>query len=321
MIGAGRARNWDPARIGLVLLATAACVCVPSDASAQARVRVLRDQTTVWRLGFLTIATVASAGTEFDVVTRQGDWYEVLLTPDSGGATRTGFIAAGQVEALDADASGLPGPPAGSDATGPPRMPSPSARSDDAGAGGPRRASVRAFGHVGVGRFAAADTFDLVTGTATGLWWGGGVSYVMTSGAFLQVAVEHYRAPGERAFAFDGEVFPLGIDNVTTIIPIELTVGYRRTRGRVVSYLGGGLATYLLREESEFSEPSDNVRDHAWVYHALGGFEWRLAGFAGAAVEGVYAIAPDGLRGGLADAFDEHDLGGLKVRVKVVIGR
>lgn len=309
MIGAGHGSRGRASRcVGLVLLVLAACVCVPSDASAQARVRVLRDQTTVWRPGFLTIATVASAGTEFDVVTRQGDWYEVLLTPDSG-ARRTGLIAVGQVEALGADTSG------------PPRVQSPPARAGDAGSGGPRRASVLGFGYFGFGRFAAADTFDLVTGTATGLWWGGGVSYVVPSGAFLQVAVEHYRAPGERAFAFEDEVFPLGIDNVTTIIPVELTAGYRRTRGRVVSYLGGGLSTYLLREESEFSEPSENVRDHAWAYHALGGFEWRLAGFIGAAVEAAYAIAPDGLRGGLADAFDEHDLGGLKVRVKVVIGR
>jgi hypothetical protein len=37
-------------------------------------------------------------------------------------------------------------------------------------------------------------------------------------------------------------------------------------------------------------------------------------------VEVQYSRIDRGLEGGLADAFDEHDLGGVRVRLKVLFG-
>src|SRR5690242_18327866 len=68
-------------------------------AGAQTRVRVLRDQTTIWRPGFVVVATVVKAGTELEVAGRQGTWYVVYL-PSPPGTRERGLVAEDAVQPI-----------------------------------------------------------------------------------------------------------------------------------------------------------------------------------------------------------------------------
>ena len=57
-------------------------------------------------------------------------------------------------------------------------------------------------------------------------------------------------------------------------------------------------------------------------YHVLVGFQWRAPnGWLGTAFEVQYTHAPDALSGGVANVFDEHNLGGVEARVKIEVGK
>src|SRR5262249_10608863 len=74
---------------------------------AQAKVRVVRDQATIWRPGFTTVAAVVRKGTILDATARVGDWYEVVIPSAEGAAGAVGMIAVAQVELVE----GSPRPP------------------------------------------------------------------------------------------------------------------------------------------------------------------------------------------------------------------
>ncbi len=85
--------------------------------------------------------------------------------------------------------------------------------------------------------------------------------------------------------------------------------------------MGGGGGTYRLKESSEFEDPLEKVDEQFSSYHVLAGAEFRGRGWVAGAVEVQYTLVPDALSRGLADIYDEHDLGGFDVRFKIVIGR
>lgn len=192
----------------------------------------------------------------------------------------------------------------------------------------PQPLSVRGFADVGASRFAAADTFEAVLGSATGILFGGGGEVVLPQRIFANVRVSRFEKTGERVFASDGEVFPLGIDTTARITPIELTGGYRfaglgRTRS-LIPYLGGGVGWHKYEETSDFAEPSENVEETFTGYHVLGGMEYRVGRLFGIGGEVQWTTVPDALGSNLSSAsevFDESDLGGLAFRVRFVIGR
>jgi hypothetical protein len=304
-------------RTALVALALLA---ISSDVLAQTRVRVIRDQTGIWSTTLLTIATVVAAGTELEVVSQRGLWYEVLLPSPGITERRTGFIAVSQVEAVD---PGEPAPPtyavpsqrpSSGQASRPPTAP----RRDLSGS--PVAGGFRAFGQAAYGQFLAKETFAAVLGQAEGLWWGGGAAYIFPNGTYIEGSLERFRAIGERVFVFEDHVFPLGLSDTVTVMPLTVTLGYRRGQGALTPYIGVGIGRYFFKEESELAEPSENVSESFTGYHGLVGLEWR-SGLFGTAVEAQYAHVPDALDGGLATAFDEHNLGGMNVRVKVFVGR
>lgn len=86
---------------------------------------------------------------------------------------------------------------------------------------------VAGFFTFGYQSFAATDTFDATLGTTGGRVLGGGGSLTHRSGVFAQVDVTQFAADGERAFAYNGEVFRLGIPLRLEVRPIEVTVGYK----------------------------------------------------------------------------------------------
>jgi hypothetical protein len=271
------------------------------------RVRVVRDQAVIWRPGFSTVATVVKAGTELDAVSQQGTWYEVLLPSASGKAGATGFIAVNQVELV----AGAPPPrraALGRDARRPTMRPAP------VGVG------VRAFGELALGIFDAHQSFSALFGQPIGLFAGGGAE-VRVNRLFVQASVQQFKRDGERAFVLDGKTFPLGIADTVTITPIAVTVGWRLDGRRAVPYVGAGIGSYHYTETSDNAAPADNVDARFTSYHVLAGAEWHPTKWVSPAVEIQYTHVPSALTGGLADAFGEHNLGGLECRVKLSVGR
>jgi hypothetical protein len=280
---------------------------VATEAEAQVRLMVTEDQTTIWTSGFRGIATVVQSGTILIATERRGDWYEVLLPTPSPTLGTIGLIAVSQVKVL-----GPGDAPEGAPVTAAQKRPLPPA--------GPTT-GVRGFGHLGYGHFTASDIFSAIFGNANAFWFGGGVDVRFARRWFIQGSIERFHETGERVFVFEDEVFPLGISDTVTVMPLTVTVGYRPGGPVVTPYVGGGIGRSFFWEESDFADPSENVSEGFTSYHALGGVEWRVARLFATAFEVQYTHVPNALDGGLAAAFDEHNLGGIQVRVKMLIGR
>lgn len=185
--------------------------------------------------------------------------------------------------------------------------------------------AVRGFADIGATTFTASDSFETVLGSNRGTLFGGGGEVVLAPGIFAQVRVSRFQRDGERVFVFENEAFPLGIDTTVRVTPIEVSGGYRfaRTR-RVVPYVGAGLGWHRYEETSEFADDDENVDETHRGYHLLGGAEVRLARWLGVGGEVQWTTVPDALGqdpNGVSAAYDETNLGGVGVRIRVVIGR
>ena len=185
--------------------------------------------------------------------------------------------------------------------------------------------TFRGFADVGSTTFTAAESFTAVLGSARGAVFGGGVEAIFPQRVFMTVRASRFRRSGERVFLFGRERFGLGIPTTVTVTPVELAGGYRFDYGwRVVPYAAAGVGWHRYEETSTFADGADNVRDRFVGYQVAGGAEIRLARWIGTAVEAQWSTVPDALGGdpnGVAREFQESDLGGVTVRVKLVIGR
>ena len=188
-----------------------------------------------------------------------------------------------------------------------------------------RELSIRGFADVGSTTFAAKESFTAVLGSARGAVFGGGVEAVFPQRVFMTVRASRFRRTGERVFLFGRERFGLGIPTTVTVTPVELAGGYRFDYGwRVVPYAAAGVGWHGYEEASTFADGAENVRDRFVGSQIVGGAEVRVARWIGAAVEAQWSTVPDALGGdpnSVAREFQESDLGGVTVRVKLVIGR
>lgn len=193
----------------------------------------------------------------------------------------------------------------------------------------PQPHSVQIGGYAMFGNinFTAADSFDAITGSPSGLMFGGGARIGLPiGGLFLDVGAWRYQADGERVFVADNdEVFKLGIPVTISVTPIELSAGWRlriRSAPKLVPYAAGGFTLLQYRETSAFAEEDENVDETFNGYHVLGGVEYKLARWFGLAGEASWSTVPNAIgESGVSKAFDETDLGGTTFRVKITIGR
>lgn len=189
----------------------------------------------------------------------------------------------------------------------------------------------RVFGLVGFQSFTAADSFSAVLDTSSGVVFGGGGGLMLGRHLFVDVSVSSFSADGSRVFIADGgEIVDLGIATEVTVRPIDISVGWRfagaprlgpngKARLRPVPYGGGGFGFQQYTETSEFASAGDDVSETHGSYHVLGGLELPFSRHLGATAEVLYRWVPDGLgTGGVSSFYDETDLGGAQVRVKVV---
>ncbi len=189
----------------------------------------------------------------------------------------------------------------------------------------PARAQIRGFADAGVKTFAASESFRTVLGTDSGTVLGGGVEAGLPYNLFVSLRASRFRQDGQRVFVFEGRTFDLGVETAVTVAPIQLSAGYRfPVHRRAVAYAGGGIGWHRYTETSTFATDAENVTESLTGYQLLGGAEFRLHRWLAAAGEAEWATVPGTLGSdpnSVSAAFDEHDLGGVTFRVKVVIGR
>ena len=189
-----------------------------------------------------------------------------------------------------------------------------------------RGLAVRGYGEAGMHWFAATDTFDAVLGSSSGAIFGGGVEAVWNRRLSISFDVSRFQATGERVFVFNDEVFPLGIETKVDIVPLAVNVAYRfeRPRQALTPFAGGGVNWHRYSETSDFAASGEDVSATYTGFHAIGGVEWRAARYLSVAGVGRWMSVRNALGDeptSVAAVFDEHDLGGFDLRVRIVVGR
>jgi Outer membrane protein beta-barrel domain len=289
-----------------------AILSTASTAWAQTQARVIAERATIWYRDPSRVAAIVKQGIVLDVTAQEGQWYEVRVPPSEGGRGEVGIILAAHVELLP----GSPPPP-----TRPPRttlgsFPQAPARQ-------PPAFRVNGFGQLGLMAFSAQDSFEAVLGRSTGPAYGGGIRLAFGNGIFAEVGATWYKKTGTRVFVFEDEVFDLGIPVTVQIVPVSVTGGYRSPeRENVSGYVGGGVGVYFFKEEATFAAAGEDVDERFTSYHVLAGVEYRGTRWLGTAFEVQYTTVPDALGlGGVSAVFDEDNLGGFQVQLKVLVGR
>lgn len=202
----------------------------------------------------------------------------------------------------------------------------PRPRPATAGARPSRGVDIGGYGMFGNANFAAAKSFDAILGTSSGPIVGGGARVGLPwGGLFLDVGAWRFHAEGERAFVFDNEVIGLGIPVDVNVTPIEISAGWRfriRRLPKLVPYAAGGLTSMRYTETSDFSTPAEDADETFTGYHVLGGAEYKITRWLGVAGEASWTTVPDAIGdSGVSGAFNETDLGGTTLRLKITIGR
>jgi hypothetical protein len=180
---------------------------------------------------------------------------------------------------------------------------------------------IRGFGEIGYLRLTAKESFNAIFDKDSTWIAGGGADAIWPSGFFGSAEIEWYKMEGERAFVLDDQVFRLGIRDEVRVVPISMTFGYKFGRSTVARpYAGAGYGLYLFKEDADFAQPGDDVSDNFGGFHIVGGVDLFRRRRIAAAVEGRYAWVSDSIgEGGVSAEFDENDLGGFTIKVKVLV--
>jgi hypothetical protein len=138
-------------------------------------------------------------------------------------------------------------------------------------------------------------------------------------------------------FLFQGEQFNLGIPTTIVVKPLELTAGYRfesntrptiplrvGQRSRLIPYAGAGVGWYHFEESSALANPDENVNETFVGFHIVGGAMFPLWRWLGLGAEAQWATVPNALGkepNTVSHELDETDLGGITMRLKIIVGR
>jgi len=310
--------GWVRASAVAVLLAG---VAVPSRAQEPAAtapqpaavtvVRTARDKVLVWARSPSRVMATLPAGVELDALSRAAQWVEVVLPEKFGGpGGARGFVYHAHVTHVSGPpVSSLPNLAPAAEAAAPSHPP-------------PPRFGIRGYGEGAYQWFTANDSFKAIFDTPGGFFYGGGAQ-VYFGPIYVDVGVSRFEKTGERAFVFEGDVHRVGIPDRITMTPVVVTAGYRfPANARTVPYVGGGVGTLEFEETSDFADPGEDVSERFTSYHAVAGVEYAATRWLFVSGELRHAAVPDALGApGISAEFDESDLGGLSVAVKVLIGR
>ena len=192
----------------------------------------------------------------------------------------------------------------------------------------PQARGIQFGGYAMVGRttFTAGESFDAIVGNPSGPIFGGGARVGLpVGGLFVDVGAWRYRGEGERVLVANNEIVMLGIPVEITVMPIEISAGWRfrfLRAPKFTPYAAGGFTSLRYRETSVFSTASEDADESFNGYHVIGGAEYKITRWLGLAGEASWSTVPDAIgESGVSEAFSETDLGGTTFRVKITIGR
>ena len=173
--------------------------------------------------------------------------------------------------------------------------------------------------------FSATHTFDAVFGQSHQPFFGGGLQVIVKRLYFAEIVASRFHKTGERAFIVNNQTFRLGLPLTVEVKPLEVIGGLRfdvHPHQRFVPYIGAGLGTYAYKESSPSSDPDENLETRHHGFIVGGGVEFRLHRWIRLDVDEQYTLIP-GILGlaGVSKSAAEDDLGGVALRVKLVVGR
>jgi hypothetical protein len=184
---------------------------------------------------------------------------------------------------------------------------------------------VRGFGLVGNVTFTANETFDAVFGSNNGLIFGGGGQVLLPLNIYVEAGAWRFQREGERVFIGpNDEIFGLGIPLDVSVTPLEITGGYRITQlaRRVVPYAGFGYTALRYKETSEVANDDEDVDETFSGFHIVGGVEYQVKRWLAIGGEVGWTSVADAIgNGGVSAHFNEDNLGGTSLRVKIAVGR
>lgn len=193
-----------------------------------------------------------------------------------------------------------------------------------------RAIEIGGFAMAGLMNFTAADSFEVILGQPAGTIFGGGARLglpwrIAFGGPFVNVGAWRFSGTGERVFVFNGQEFDLNIPVEVAITAFEVSGGWQFRIPRLLRlrpFVAGGLSSYGYRETSRFAAAGEDVDDRFGGFHLAGGIEYKITRWLGAGGELNWTSIPDAIgAAGVSAEFDETDLGGTSIRVKLTIGR
>jgi hypothetical protein len=152
--------------------------------------------------------------------------------------------------------------------------------------------------------------------------FGASVRFGLGRSAFVGATGRFFRKEGERAFAAgpSSPAFRLGHPLTVRIVPAYATFGWRFSpEARLVPYAGVGAGVAFYRETSTVADiEQDPVSRTKPSGLAFAGAEYGR-GSVRFGLEGSYALVPNTLEaGGIAEVYDETDVGGFAVVGRLV---
>ena len=215
--------------------------------------------------------------------------------------------------------------------TAPKPLPAPGAQGKPTAPGKPAlqakpRMGVRGIVDVSAMWMTASESFKAVTGTSTRTQFGVGVQFVnLWNGLYAEATVGQSSLNGSRVFIYQDNVYDLGIPVSITFTPIDAGGGWRFPLGKKRKahvYAGGGVMFMKYQEESDFADSGENVDDVFTGFYASGGMEYSLTKWLHLRGEARFTSVPNALGAeGVSADFDETNLGGVAVAVKLAIGK
>ncbi len=192
--------------------------------------------------------------------------------------------------------------------------------------------SMRGFADAGLTIFTASQSFKAILGSPAGAVFGGGVEVGLTRNVFLSAGASRFRRTGQRVFVFQNQVFKLNESDTITVTPFQLSAGYRFlgrparfTRpSRFTPYAGGGVGWYRFSETTAHSTAADDEKTTTAGYHVLAGVETPVRRWMAAAVDAQWSVVPNAFgdsTSSVARLYDEHNLGGFRLSVRIIVGQ
>jgi opacity protein-like surface antigen len=181
----------------------------------------------------------------------------------------------------------------------------------------------RAYGLFDTTTTAASKSFDAVFGSSQVFAPGGGAEVDVWQHLFLRIAVTHSQQTGSRVFVDDsGNVFNLNIPTTVTMTPIEAGGGWRfASASRITPYIGAAFISLGYQQTSDFAQATDNVNERYIGSEGFGGVDFKISKnfFAGAEAQYRHIAVPS-VSSSVMSQFNDSDLGGFTVRVRVGFG-